>query len=179
MPQRIEFVQWPRSIPFLGFPTLRRVSHLGNGEQKTKTSRNFACAFTGFSKSASLLMIRISGLLKFSASRQENAFACYRNGATVHAHIRNSVITDRRRESPWLWRASSVAQRTAMAFDTTTSRTYLASRPHWSKLLQASSTGCGAGTSCKKTRLAMTMTPNANLTCCRLCCCDCAEWVCG
>ena len=41
------------------------------------------------------------GLLKLSATRQENASACNGNGAADHAHIRNSVITDRRRESSY------------------------------------------------------------------------------
>jgi len=77
------------------FPTVRRVTHLGNGEHSTKAGPNFDCAFTESSKSACLLAFRNVSLLKLSASRQEKASGCNRNGATTHAHIANTVAQQR------------------------------------------------------------------------------------
>lgn len=73
-------------------PTVRRVTHLGNCEQKTKTKGNFPCAFTDFSKSAPLLAIPMVGLLKLSATRQENASGCNGNGAAAAAHPKRVFV---------------------------------------------------------------------------------------
>jgi hypothetical protein len=65
---------------------------------KRRISGDFSpCAFTDFSKSAPLLGIPLVSLLKFSATRPENASGCNGNGAPPDAHIRNSVTIDRRR----------------------------------------------------------------------------------
>jgi len=68
----IEVVSLPRLI-FVPqrSPTVRRVTHLGNCEQKTKNKGKFPLRFTDFSKSAPLLAIPMVGLLKLSATRQE------------------------------------------------------------------------------------------------------------
>lgn len=77
------------------FPTVRRGTQLGNSEHTTKGGPNFDCAFTGSSKSACLLAFRNVSLLKSSASRQEKASACNRNGATTYAHITNAIVKQR------------------------------------------------------------------------------------
>jgi hypothetical protein len=74
------------------FPTVRRGTQLSNSEHTAKGGLNFDCAFTESSKSACLLAFRDVPLLKSSASRQEKASGCNRNGATTNVHIANAVV---------------------------------------------------------------------------------------
>ena len=53
------------------------------------------CAFTEYSNSAWMLVICRLTLLKKSASRQEKASGCNRNGAPSDAHIHNVVVVER------------------------------------------------------------------------------------
>ena len=60
------------------FPTVRRVTRLGNSEHTAKAGHVFDCRFTESSKSACLLPFSRQGLLKLSASRQEKTSGCNR-----------------------------------------------------------------------------------------------------
>jgi hypothetical protein len=76
---------------------------LATANRRRKQRVLFPCAFTEFSNSAPLLAISLSRLLILSASWQEKASGCHRNGAASHAHIPNADSVAGRRAPLHLW----------------------------------------------------------------------------
>jgi hypothetical protein len=69
------------------FPTVRTVVGLGNSEEVAKSANIRACTSTACCECLWTLGIRMMTLLKSSASRQEKASACNRNGAATDEHF--------------------------------------------------------------------------------------------
>src|SRR6266567_1794406 len=76
------------------FLTVRTGIQLGNGEDTTKIRPILGCRFTEYSKSAWMLAICDSPLLKSGALRQEKTSHCNGNGATADTHLGDLTVCE-------------------------------------------------------------------------------------